>query len=163
MGALSEISISLARRGALVTGIDYSDEMIRLAQKHVSETTDGDRLSKNIHFVKADLLEFQPEGKFDVSTLLGVFDYVQNPLPMLNKVKSLTAEQIIASYPAKYTMQMPIRKVWLWGRSCPVYFYTIQGLTKLYEQLGLDYSISKISAGFMVVSGKSEKLVSQTT
>lgn len=158
-----QVTIALALRGAIATGIDYSDEMIRLAHKHVSEAADGATLSKNIQFVKADLLQFQPERKFDVTLALGVFDYIQDPVPVLDKIRSLTSGVFIASFPARYALQMPIRKIWLWRRKCPVYFYTEKGLQKIYQRVSVNCSITKIPAGYMVVAGEMSERSNRST
>ena len=69
-------------------------------------------------------MTFSPEEKFDVTLAIGVLDYLKTPLPFMKKMKDVTRGIMITSFPAKYTPQMPIRKIWLATKDCPVYFYT---------------------------------------
>ncbi len=128
------IAIVLAEMGAEVLGIDYSSKMIELATGYLSRH----KSNINAKFICCDFMEdFHSDKLFDITLALGVFDYIANPMPFLKTMRRLTGEQIIASYPAKFALQMPIRKVWLWTRHCPVYFYTASQLTKMYESLDI--------------------------
>lgn len=139
------IALVLAERGAEVLGIDYSSNMIELANRYLSKH--GSNI--NAKFICCDFMEdFHSDELFDITLALGVFDYVANPIPFLKKMKGLTREKMIASYPAKFTPQMPIRKVWLWTRHCPVHFYNERQLTKVYESIGIrKFNIVAMPAG----------------
>jgi len=102
--------------------------------------------------------DFDSNELFDITLALGVFDYIKNPIPFLEKMKNVTKEKIIASYPAKFAFQMPIRKVWLWTRNCPVYFYTKSKLKAMYISIGIiNYKIVKLSAGYLVIADLSQE------
>lgn len=129
------IALVLAEMGAEVLGIDYSSAMIELASSYLSKH----RGSINAKFIVCDFMEdFPNDRSFDITLALGVFDYIENPTPFLKKMREITKEQMIVSYPAKFTLEMPIRKVWLWTRHCPVHFYTKKQLTKMYESMGIE-------------------------
>ena len=141
------ISVPLAERGAIVVGIDYSLSMLNLARNFAKER----KIEKNIEFKGVDFMLDFNEGLFDITLALGVFDYIQNPIPFLSKMKTLTAEQILASYPARFTPQAPIRKLWLYTRKCPVYFYTKREIDGIYKAIELtNYEIIDYSAGYFV-------------
>tara|TARA_B110000116_G_C16763245_1_gene549514 strand:+ start:222 stop:887 length:666 start_codon:yes stop_codon:yes gene_type:complete len=126
----------LAKENALkVTGVDYSQQMIDIAKDFVKQKGFQEKVDLEcIDF----FTKFQADNKFDISIALGVFDYLQDPKKFLLKMKSVTNGKIIASYPAKYAFQTPIRKVWLYSRQCPVFFYTESQLQNLYEEVGLN-------------------------
>ena len=117
-----------------VVGVDYSQQMIDIAKEFVKNKGHEEK----IQFECVDFFtKYQTNEKFDISIALGVFDYLQFPEKFLEKMKSVTKGKIIASYPARYAFQAPIRRVWLYTRKCPVYFYTESRLQKIYESVGL--------------------------
>lgn len=141
------ISVPLAERGAVVVGIDYSLSMLNLARNFAKER----EIEENIEFKDVDFMSDFNEGLFNITLALGVFDYIQNPIPFLSKMKTLTTEQILASYPARFTPQAPIRKLWLYTRKCPVYFYTKREIDRIYKAIELtSYEIIDYSAGYLV-------------
>ncbi len=144
------ISFMLAEKGAKVTGIDYSSSMIELAKKFQLQFKDNIVEFRCCDFMK----DFQEETKYDISIALGVFDYIEDPIPFLSKVKNITKNKIIASYPAKYSLQSPLRKVWLRKRNCPVFFYTENTLRKIYSRIGIKkIKIIRVPRGTLSTSG----------
>ena len=111
--------VECAKKGAEVYGIDVSKEMIEIAK---------DFCEKNK--VKADLrvgdaTKELPKG-FDVCVALGVFEYFENPEPILRNMFSSTKEngKIIFSIPSAFTFQTPLRKILLGYRKVKCYYYT---------------------------------------
>lgn len=147
-------AIPLARKGMKVTGLDYSKEMIRMANNYLKnyELRIGKKLP--INYICGDFLkDFQSKEKFDITIAMGVFDYLKEPLPFIKKMKKITRGITISSFPKKYTPQMPIRKIWLLTKNCPVYFYTVNDIKKLYQQAGFkNFRISHVAAGYVVLS-----------
>jgi len=144
-------TIPLAEKGMKVTGIDYSPEMVRMANQYVKERKkDGKHL--HVTHVCGDFMgKFNKKEKFDVTLAMGVLDYIKDPVPFLRKMKNVTGGRMIISFPSKFTPQMPIRKMWLVTKDCPVYFYTRSGIDKLCAAAGItDYEIIPIKAGYLV-------------
>lgn len=146
------ISIALAKKGANITGIDYSSQMIELANDYLKKYEEENDTKLNIKFIYSNFVEnYNNAEKFDISLALGVLDYLKNPIPLLLKMKNLTKEKLIISYPAKFTFQMPLRKIWLWAKKCPVYFYTKKRIKSIYESINLSqYEILDVAAGYFV-------------
>lgn len=146
------ISLALAERGLIVTGIDYSSEMINLANIYLKNFEDKFNTKLKVKFSYGDFMEnFSSKELFDITLAIGVFDYIKNPIPFLEKMKNLARKEIIASYPAKNTFQMPIRKLWLWSKKCPVYFYTEKKIAAIYKSIQIkNFKIKKIAAGYFV-------------
>ena len=144
-------TIPLAERGMDVVGIDYSSEMIRLADRYVKARKESGGKQLRVRHLCCDFLsDFNPEEKFDVTLAIGVLDYIKDPLPFIKKMKDVTKGLMIAAFPA-YTPQMPIRKIWLATKDCPVYFYTRKRITQLYAASGIaDFEIIPIAAAYLV-------------
>jgi ubiquinone/menaquinone biosynthesis C-methylase UbiE len=134
-----------------VVGVDYSQQMIDIAKEFVKKKD----LEEKIQFECVDFfVKYETKEKFDISIALGVFDYLQNPEKFLDKMKMVTKEKIIVSYPAKYAFQAPIRKVWLYSRKCPVFFYTEPQLQRIYENAGLkEIKIMKTPLNSLIPTG----------
>ncbi len=145
-------TIPLAERGMKVLGIDYSPEMIRMADRYVELRAQAGKEPLRITHMCGDFLSgFEAKEKFDVTLAMGVFDYLGEPLLFLRKMKDVTRGRMIISFPSKYTPQMPIRKMWLATKGCPVYFYTRSGIVSLFTGAGIsDYEIIPIKAGYLV-------------
>lgn len=68
----------VAKRGANVLGIDFSDEAIDIAQKKY-------KLS-NLHFERIDATDIQ--GKYDIIVSIGTLEHMDNPLKILKVFKN---------------------------------------------------------------------------
>ena len=126
-------AIYLAKAGADVTGIDFSSNMIALAENNARAEGVGAR------FMHQDFLSFEPGTHFDHVLLIGVFDYVreQDRPTYLARAASFAGQKVIAMFPKLYTPQVPIRYLWLRRQSCPVYFYTGKQVEALGRGQGL--------------------------
>lgn len=152
-------TIPLAERGMRVTGIDYSPEMIRLADSYVKATVEKIGKTLKIEHLCGDFLQdFSLDKRFDVTLAMGVFDYLRDPLPFIKKMKSITRGRMIGSFPSKYTPQMPVRKIWLATKRCPVYFYTREQIIGLCASAGISaYEIISFTAGYLVKADASSE------
>lgn len=133
-------SIEFAKRGAAqVVGLDFAPNMVTLAQQHAEEHGVKDRCQ----FVVGDFMQMKFEQRFDTCIAIGVFDYVAQPRPFLEKMRSLANKWLIMSFSSKSLIRTPIRKVRYWFKRCPVYFYDRASIESLVNGLGA-YRIIKI-------------------
>ncbi|OGV96276.1 hypothetical protein A2W24_04015 [Microgenomates group bacterium RBG_16_45_19] len=141
--------LEAARRGAnRVVGLDFSQNMLDLAQRHLKH----EGYDKSSQLINRDFLEFQDQNRYNFALAIGFFDYVAKPENYLIKMRQLTTEKIIASFPKKWTFRTLIRWVRLSVAGCPVYFYDRKRLTKLFKDTGLDsYEIINLSRDYLVV------------
>lgn len=148
----ARFTIPLAERGMKVLGIDYSPEMIRMADEYVKVRTKKTKKTLNVRHLCCDFLtDFGTKEKFDITLAMGVFDYLKDPAPFLKKMKEVTRGKMLLSFPAKYAIQAPIRKVWLATKDCPVYYYTRAGIRNICASAGItNYEIIPIKAGYIV-------------
>ncbi|HXG93212.1 MAG TPA: class I SAM-dependent methyltransferase [Blastocatellia bacterium] len=129
-------SLRLAREGAMnVTGLDIAENMINLC----SQSARKENLEDRCRFVHTDLLQFTPDDKFDVAIGIGLFDYISDPLPVLKKMREVTTDKVIASFPRFWTWRAPVRKARLTLRGCDVFFYTRQKINRLMREAGFPH------------------------
>ena len=140
-------SLELARRGArMVVGVDFSEKMVALARERAKRALLADRAT----FVVADFMAFEPapaetEKMFDACLALGYFDYVCDPRPVMEKLKSQAKEKVIASFPRLWSWRAPVRKLRLGLKGCPVFFYSRAKVERLLTETGFKrFEIEKI-------------------
>ena len=143
-------SLELARKGAAkVVGIDIAEVMIGLCRRSAEEQNLSDRCT----FLQTDLLEYNPESKFDVSFGIGLFDYIRNPLPVLTKMRELSTDKAIMAFPRMWTWRAPVRKVRLGIKGCDVFFYSAARINKLLKDAGFSrHELTKVGKLYCVVA-----------
>lgn len=143
-------SLELARRGAArVVGLDIAEVMIDLCKRASIDQGMDDRCT----FVQTDLLAYTPESKFDVSFGIGLFDYIRDPLPVLRKMRELSSDKVIMSFPRLWTWRAPIRKVRLSIKGCCVVFYSAARIRKLMAEAGFTRcSLTRVGKLYCVVA-----------
>lgn len=124
--------VAYAQLNARVVGIDGSSNMVKRAR----ELVEAAGVSGRAKVQQADILDFQTDQLFDVTLVMGVFDYVQDARPYLRKIRGMTAGVFLATFPRLWTWRMPMRKVRLGVLGCPVYFYTARRIKALLGESG---------------------------
>lgn len=147
------VAIQLARRGANATGIDFSENMLQMANVMAEKL----EVKNNCQFIHDDFLNHVFIEKFDISIALGFFDYTKDPAQYLRKMSLLTREKCLFSFPSKFAFQVPLRMIWLKARNCPVYFYTKKQIKRLFTPIFPRFKIKSISAGYFCVAFVSDK------
>jgi 2-polyprenyl-3-methyl-5-hydroxy-6-metoxy-1,4-benzoquinol methylase len=110
-----------------VTGIDMAGEMIKLAEK----TCQQDFPDGNAKFICGNYFEHPFNEKFDAAVLMGVFDYIEDPAKLLNKVKNETNKMIVGSFPKSENLLNSLRKVRYLLKGCPLYYHSKEDLDNL--------------------------------
>ena len=141
------LCIELAREGAQVVGIDFSQNMVNLANSLAKKY----ELRSKCKFVCDDFMRHDFNEDFDISIALGFFDYTKDPIPYLEKIRSLTKEKCIMSFPSKFAFQAPVRMIWLRKRKCQVFFYTKKEIRRLLPHISSSFKIENICAGFFCI------------
>lgn len=146
-------SVDFARRGAArVVGVDFSENMLKLARRE-AETHGAGGVCE---FVRANFLDADLGGRFDVAIAMGVFDYLPEPVPFLRKMVSLTDDKVIASFPAFSPVRSTLRNLRykLAGKGS-VYYYSEADVRRIAEQAGVRevtlIPITSSGGGFVLV------------
>jgi len=126
-------SVEFAKRGAaLVTGIDFAPEMVRIAEQNA----ELQGVNECCRFIEGDFVRMGFDREFDICLAIGVFDYVERPRAFLEKMMAITKEWLILSFPSKSPLRTPIRKLRYWWKGCPVYFYDRSAIGTLVRGMG---------------------------
>jgi len=142
-------AIELARRGARVTGVDVSREMLSIARKIARE----DGLSDRCTFLEGDFQSLNFERPFSITLAIGFFDYIPSPALYLGKMRELTEGKLIATFPRLWTWRAPLRKLRLALRGCPVYFYRRKRIGHLLRESGWGrWGVKKVGKLHFVVA-----------
>ncbi len=123
-------SVALAKLGAAkVVGVDFSQEMINIAQGRA----EMENVSKICSFVVSDIFEFQADIQFDYSIMMGFMDYISHPIPLIEKILKMTKDKVFISFPMDGGILAAQRKM-RYKKRCELYMYREDDLNKLLSQ-----------------------------
>ena len=124
--------VSLAKKGARVTGLDFAPEMLRLGKELAERESVADRCS----WVLSDVIDWKTSEQFEFVIAIGFWDYVADPLPRLQVIRGLTRKTFLSAWPRAGTLRMAIRKVRLKAAGCPVYFWRMDQVEDYLKRAG---------------------------
>ena len=142
-------ALPLARAGAKhVTGVDFAPEMIALATRAARD----EGLAERCTFEVSDFMIAPYKDKFDVVSALGVFDYVDDPVPFLRRMLELSRGVVVFSAPKPSLVRANLRKYRYGRHGVKVHFYSQPTLENLGSDAGAKSTVvHSISAGYFVV------------
>ena len=85
-------------------------------------------------------MQFEVENPFDAVMAIGVFDYVRDPIPFLEKMAQVAKRKVIATYPTLWSWRVIPRWVRLTLGGCPVFFFRPREIREYYRQAGMEIS-----------------------
>jgi SAM-dependent methyltransferase len=126
-------AVNAAREGVEITGLDFSDEMLRLANLYAVQ----EGQTKRVKFIKTDINAWMASTTehFAASYAMGVFDYLTNPVETLRLMLNVS-DFAYASLPAPTFPRSQLRR-WRYARQdCPVFFFKRGDVEKLVADAG---------------------------
>ena len=108
------------RKAARSVGIDISEEMVRVCR----ERAQIEGFDNVCEFLQSDLLDYNPDSRFDICIGIGLFDYIEDAYPVIEKMAKVASDRAIMSFPRKGTLRAAVRKIRLGLKGCPVYFFS---------------------------------------
>ena len=126
--------IAYAQRGAdRVVGVDFAAAMIELAIEHSSRYGVADRCE-----FRAGLFpDAVPDGSFDASSAMGFFDYVEDPAPVIARMREMTRATMIMSFPKSREWRAPIRRLRFLASGCPLFLYSEAQVKTILSKAGV--------------------------
>jgi SAM-dependent methyltransferase len=126
--------LAFAEGGAArVVGVDFAPAMIALAE----EAAHRRGLSGRCEFRAGPFPDAVPDGPFDVSTAMGFFDYVAEPAPLLARMRELTREAMVLSFPKRWEWRAPFRRLRFWAKGCPLFLYAEAQVRRILTEAGV--------------------------
>lgn len=122
---------ALQRGAASVTGVDPAPGMIELASRRLQAAGRAERARLVTGFFPD--VELEPH---DHAIVMGVFDYLADPLAFLQGVRRVTRVSAQVSFPSRHWFRTPFRRVRYQMRNCPVYFFDQDQIQHLARQAG---------------------------
>ncbi|HEX4143249.1 MAG TPA: methyltransferase domain-containing protein [Pirellulales bacterium] len=113
------VAEALRRQAARVVALDPAPRMLDLTRQRVEKLSLLDRLTT----VEGYFPAAAPPGPFDFAIVMGVMDYVAEPVAFLKALRQIMTGTAAISFPSHHWLRTPLRKVRYRLRSCPVYFY----------------------------------------
>ncbi|MBS1807104.1 MAG: class I SAM-dependent methyltransferase [Acidobacteria bacterium] len=143
--------LAYAQQGAAkVVGVDFAAPMIELAKKHAARLG----VERQCEFRVGTFPQAVPDGPFDASTAMGFFDYVEEPIPIIRRMRELTQETMVLSFPKAVEWRIPIR--WLRFKlvnKCPLFLYTESKVRKMLATAGVTrYELIKMDRDYIVIA-----------
>jgi ubiquinone/menaquinone biosynthesis C-methylase UbiE len=144
--------IAFARNGAeRVIGIDFAKGMIDIAGKLASESGVADKCS----FITGGFPEAIPpsEAPFDACTANGFFDYIEDPVPLISRMREMTRGKLIMSFPKAVEWRVPVRRLRFWFKGTPLFLYREQQVRDILGRAGAtEYEWIDLDRDYLVVA-----------
>ncbi|MEE2657800.1 MAG: methyltransferase domain-containing protein [Candidatus Latescibacterota bacterium] len=125
-------AVEFARRGAEVVGIDMAESMVVMARQAANTAGVADRC----RFEAKEFLDWCEPYHFDISLGIGFFDYTPRPELSLSRIREITRERAIFSFPIRWRLRTPTRWMRLKAHGCPVFFYDRRDVERLLSESG---------------------------
>jgi 2-polyprenyl-3-methyl-5-hydroxy-6-metoxy-1,4-benzoquinol methylase len=128
--------VAFAKEGAArVVGVDFAQGMIDIANQLARQAGVADRCQ----FVVGTFPEVGLQEEFDASTANGLFDYVENPEEIATRMRELTRETMIMSFPKAKEWRVPLRRLRFRLKGTPLFLYTSQQVRKILSSAGVEH------------------------
>jgi ubiquinone/menaquinone biosynthesis C-methylase UbiE len=119
--------VEALKRGAVHTvAVDPAPGMLSLLRQRLADTGNQARCT----ILEGAVPEILPPA-CDHVIVMGVLDYLPEPLAFLRALRGITKISAAVSFPSKHWFRTPVRKFRYWVRRCPVYFYEEKQIEEL--------------------------------
>ena len=127
--------IAYAAQGAKrVVGVDFAPGMIEIAKSLSAQAGVSDRCEYRV----GTFPEAVADGPFDISTGLGFFDYVAEPVGVLKAMRERTVSTMVMSFPKSGEWRAPLRRIRFLVAGCPLFLYSERRTRDILAQAGID-------------------------
>ncbi len=141
-------SIALAKSGAeKIVGVDFAPGMIGFAKQKAKE----EGVEAKCEFIIGDFMKAEFKKEYDVVYAMGVFDYIEDPVPFWKKMADASTGAVIGAFPGRDFFRRKQREFRYRLKGVPVYFYSPEQIGKICADAGVPkYEIVRLQSGYMV-------------
>src|SRR5690242_14472445 len=142
--------IEAANRGAArVVGVDLAGPMIDVARDLVREHGFGDR----VELAVGDLYHLEIPGTFDLVIANGVFDYLPDAPRALERMRRLTGDMLVASFPDRAAFRAGPRSLYWKSRGLTITLFGEDQVLALARAAGFpEARVERIGPIFLLVA-----------
>jgi 2-polyprenyl-3-methyl-5-hydroxy-6-metoxy-1,4-benzoquinol methylase len=126
--------VAYARRGARAVGIDFAAAMIDLARQHAREAG----VDEACDFRVGSFPDAVTGETFDASSAMGYFDYVEDTVTHLKKMRELTTGRMIVSFPKSREFRAPLRRLRFRIAGTPLFLFSRAQVESVLDAAGLE-------------------------
>ena len=109
---------AFALQGKEVVGVDIAEEMLKIAQDNIHA------INMAADLILGDYLSVHFDRVFDAACLMGFFDYIEDPVPILKKLGTEVTGEFYASFPKSGGLLAWQRRIRYRLRRCPLWLYS---------------------------------------
>ena len=144
--------IAFAENGAeKVVGIDFAKAMIEIADKLAIAHGVSDKCDFRVGKFPEAIAD--GEGPFDACTANGFFDYIDEPVPLIARMRELTKGKLILSFPKAVEWRVPVRRVRFWLKGTPLFLYREAQVRDILREAGVtNYEFIHLDRDYLVVA-----------
>lgn len=136
--------VELARRGARrCVGVDVAAAMIQIASSEAAKAGVADRCQ----WAVSDWLSWNSDEQFDAVVAMGYYDYLEDPLPHLEKMIDYASGRVFASFPKRWTFRTGLRIARFKLQHGFVRFYSRPEVVALFRRAGQPQFLSLVDLG----------------
>lgn len=140
--------VELVKQGKKVVALDMAKGMLDIAASLVPEAVKAG----SVTFIESDYMSYNAPSKCDAAVLMGFFDYIQEPIPLVEKLKREIGKEIYGSFPKSGGLLAWQRQIRYKMKNCPLYLYSLNDVKKIMNAAGLDgkYEIKDFGRDYFV-------------
>ena len=144
--------LAFAHEGAeKVVGIDFAKAMIEIADKLADEQGVAEQCEFRVGIFPDAISD--DEGPFDACTANGFFDYIDEPVPLITRMRELTKGKLILSFPKAVEWRVPVRRVRFWLKGTPLFLYHEAQVRKILADSGVtSFEFIHLDRDYLVVA-----------
>ncbi|MEO7538980.1 MAG: methyltransferase domain-containing protein [Pyrinomonadaceae bacterium] len=144
--------LAFAKKGAeKVIGIDFARAMIEIADKLAAEQG----VAEQCEFIVGKFPDDIPaeDKSFDACTANGFFDYIDEPIPLIARMRELTKGKLILSFPKAVEWRVPVRKVRFWLKGTPLFLYREEQVRDILKKAGVEsFEFIHLDRDYLVIA-----------
>lgn len=144
---------ALARGAARVSCIDPAPRMLELTRARLGNAGFAGRYELSTGLFP----DARPAGRFDRAIVMGVLDYVADPVAFLRVLREVCDGRVALSFPSSHWLRGPLRQVRYRLRDCPLFLYSPARVAAVLADAGYrQVRIEKIAGAgqdFHVIAG----------
>ena len=142
--------IAYAGRGAgRVVGVDFAPAMIELAREHAALSG----VDAQCEFRVGQFPEAVSGESFDACVAMGFFDYVEQPAAIIARMRELTRETMVMSFPKSREWRAPARRLRFMVTGCPLFLYSEADVRRVLAEAGVTrYDWISLDRDFVVIA-----------